>query len=224
MKGFVSIFGGVNTRARYFRHAIKIYLQYGFQVELYLSTGLKCLIPTKYILNVDRAYNRLMAENQDELNKIPKIIHISSGGIYSGLELNDRIKHDFFVMEASPFSPYNIHSLRTTIKTIVGLTLPLNTLEYTMNLLGIPTLKYQRELLLEYERLLLLLPTVVIMNGEKDMFLDKDYIKDFIIHLNTNDISTTYISFEDATHYNIAKSNMVLYVDTIESICKYLLR
>ena len=92
------------------------------------------------------------------------------------------------------------------------------------NYLDISILKYQRELLLEYERLLLLLPIVVIMNGEKDLFLDKDYIKDFIIHLNTNDISTTYISFEDATHYNIAKSNMVLYVDTIESICKYLLR
>ena len=221
MKGYVSLFGGVNTRkAKYFKHAVAIYKELGFQVEIYEATGMKCLIPTQYKRNVDKAYHRLMEQNQEELKKIPKIIHVYSGGLYSGLELNERFKHDTFIMEASPFSPYNISLFRSIIKAKLMLSLPINTLEYAMNCLGIPTEKYQKDVFETYERQLLQLPNVFIINGEKDEYLDKEFVKEFIYNLQLNGITTIYFGFEEGTHYKIAKTDIDLYREIIVGVCK----
>lgn len=217
VKGIVTLFGGVNIQSeRYFKQAIQIYKQYDYDVVWYDTKNMDCLVPTKYLKNVDKAEERLRTFTKEQLETLPKIIHMFSGGFWTGLELNERINHDAFIMEAAPFPVYNLDNFTISFKKMYGFPIPRFGLEYAINMFGIPTLKYKKEWFDTYEARLLLLKNVVLMNGQKDEYLDTFYIQKFITNFQQHKIAIEYIVFPNANHYNIAKSDIELYKNTIE--------
>jgi hypothetical protein len=119
-------------------------------------------------------------------------------------------------MECGPFDGTSLDNAVNGFNKILHIPLSKGIAEYALSSFGIPTLKYNPELFEEEKICVLKLSNITIMNGEKDDFLDKEYVKKFIGHLEENNISTKYVSFENGGHFKLAKSDMKLYQDTIE--------
>jgi len=215
IKGVVFIFGGINTKHRHYRHAEEVYKKHNFHVEFFESTGMKCMVEKENKKIVDKTYNLYEKNKKDWENK-PFIIHTNSGGFWGGLFLNSRKKCDTFILECGPFDGTSMDTVVNAFNKILFFPLSKGRAEYILSSFGIPTLKYNPQWFDDYNKKLLELPNITIMNGEKDEYLDKEYVKKFIGNLEENNISTKYVSFENGGHFKLAKSDMKLYQDTIE--------
>jgi hypothetical protein len=222
MKGIVNIFGGLYTKINYFKYAIEIYKKHEFTIDFHEAKGFgfNIMIPNKYENNVREIYDELLMNNQKiNLGKIPKIIHTNSGGLWSGLEFNNSIKHNGFVIEAGPLSIFNLKKFQHTIYKTYNIYLNLHIIQYFMNFYGIPTVKYDENWIEKYERQILKLPTTTILNGDKDDYLDREYIKKFVSQLQEKQIEVKNVNFKEGTHHRIAKSDIELYQKTIDEMC-----
>jgi hypothetical protein len=217
MKGIVNIFGGIGTKINYFKYAIEVYKQHDFEIQMYESKNMSSLIPKQYKKNVDKSYNYLVKENIDKMSKIPKIIHTNSGGLWSGLELNAKLKHNGFIIEAGPLSCYNLEKFSIIIKN--KFMVPIFLTNYLMRLREIPLIQYNPEWFEKYERQILKLPTTTILNGDKDDYLDREYIKKFVSQLQEKQIEVNNVNFKAGTHHRIAKTDIELYQKTIDEMC-----
>jgi hypothetical protein len=218
MKGLVSIFGGIKTKVNHYKYASEVYKRNGFRVDFYEGShyGMGTLIPKLYKINVERAIEKTRNEN------LPKIIHSNSGGFWTGLEVNSQIQHNAFVLESSPLNCYNIENCFQVVnKVYFRNMLPTNKklIELAMRQMGIPTMNSTPEWFEEYEKHILKLQNVYFLNGDKDEFIDNGYLNRFGRKLYNNNIKFQTERFKEGKHHNVAKSDVALYQQAIESIC-----
>jgi len=215
IKGVVFIFGGVTSQKKHFADAISVYEKLDFHIEFFEAPGMKAMIVKELNKTVEKAV-KLYEKNKTEWKNVPFIIHTISGGIFTSIEFNNIKKSDAFIGESFPVDGENFDNTQIAFEKLLKMPLNRALAEYVVSCFGIPTKKYNQKWFDELKPKFLNLPNTVIMNGEKDEYLDKEYVKKFIGHLEENNISTKYVSFDDDSHYKLADSNLKLYQDTIE--------
>ena len=267
-KGVVTIFGGIFTKPKNYRHAIEIYQKNGLDVHFYESRkffGLNCLIPAMYRANVERAVRDFAKKNLDDYTahaaaragahaaatnaaadagddslqnwlplqkKMVNIVHVNSGGLWSGLEFNRILRSDAFIIEAGPLNCRDIpqmakgidlNYIRSSIDYRVGWAL--YGLGKFMDWTGIPNYervrndkKAQGGWFTQYDRDLTLLSNVHILHGHKDPLIDTAYVSSFIAVLRKNNIRVQREIFENAQHHNVSKSDPARYQAKIQHV------
>lgn len=216
MRGIVHIFGGLRTKSTHFRHAMEIYRKYDFDIHFVEAPFISSLVPTQYQKHVGRVLNSDLLTHE-ATRRVPKIIHTSSGGLWSGLELNAKCPHDCFVMEAGPLSCYNLGQFALLCQR--NYRIPIGLSYGLMRVAGIPLIQHNPSWFANYEHQITQLGHTTIINGDKDEYLDREYIDHFILQQQERGIAVRCVNIKEATHFRIAKANIAQYQNAIEAAC-----
>ena len=215
--GLVTIFGGIMTKEKHYRRAIEVYAKQNYDVHFYEAGcfGLSSVIPSKFQDNVLRAVERASSKQQQQ----NLIVHVNSGGLWSGLLFNRLIPQKTFIIESGPLncrnSPQLIDSLNKNYTKLPFLNGNKSKhsrafMEAIMNRLGIPNVNNPKdfEWFEAYDRDLHLLQNVHLLYGLKDDLLDLDFIQNFQNHLKhpRRGISVVSHTFDNASHHNVNRA------------------
>ena len=164
--------------------------------------------------------------------KMVNIVHVNSGGLWSGLEFNRILRSDAFIIEAGPLNCRDIpqmakgidlNYIRSSIDYRVGWAL--YGLGKFMDWTGIPNYERVRNKekvsggwFTQYDRDLTLLSNVHILHGDKDPVVDPAYVSSFMTVLRKNNIHVQREVFENAQHHNVSKLDPARYQTKIQNV------
>jgi len=216
MRGIVNIFGGLRTKCTYLKHAMEIYRKHDFDIHFVESPFISSIVPALYQQHVDSVLNHDLLTHE-ATRRVPKIIHTNSGGLWSGLELNAKCPHECFVMEAGPLNCYNLEQFALLCQK--NFRIPIGLSYGLMRVAGIPLIQHNPSWFSNYEHQITQLGHTTIINGDKDQYLDREYVAHFVRQLQERGIAVRCVSIKEASHFRLAKANVEQYQNAIETAC-----
>ena len=214
------ILGGIGTKSKHVQNLIKLYNDINLTPFFYEAEGIignNLYRPNKFKKNRIKIVNEIKEQNK------PFIIHSFSGSNWLAYDINKQISSRSIILESSPINP-SYNSFNNFINVNYNIQVPKNILKIIMNILEIPTIE-KNEFRNWYQNNKPKNNTLILI-GENDKLLSKDYINGTYINNSDNklykknvknELDNKLIIFKNCGHCNIYKHNQEEYDYTIKN-------
>lgn len=216
------ILGGIGTKNKHIQNLIKLYKDINVNPFFYEAEGIignNLYRPNKFKSKQIKIVNQIKEQN------MPFIIHSFSGSNWLAYDINKEITSKSIILESSPIIP-SYNSFNNFINVNYNIQLPKNILKIIMNILEIPTI--EKNEFRNWYQINKPKNNTLILIGENDNLLSKNYIEDNYINYSDNHsdnnsdnkIDNKLVIFKNCGHCNIYKHNKEQYNNTITNWIK----